>query len=82
MIVIEQIGLMVVTGLIIFFLAGIWGLKENDDSIIPDNATNWLVGVIIAIILIFTIIWAIFVDFYNKPEDFGYEKITIAEEVD
>ena len=84
MIAIEQIGLMVVTGLIILFIAGAQVLKEQGDFIIT-SSSDWqdqLIGVIVAIIFIFTIIWAIFVEFYNEPEYFGYEKIVVEETVD
>ena len=84
MIAIEQIGLMVVTGLIIFFIAGFWVIKQQGDFIITYNSDwqDWLIGVIVAIIFIFAAIWAIFVNFYNEPESFGYEKIVIEKTVD
>ena len=84
MIAIEQIGLMAVTGLIIFFIAGFWVLKESGDFIVTSDGDwqDWLIGVIVAIIFIFTAIWAIFVAFYNEPESFGYEKIVVEETVD
>ena len=54
MFVIEWIGLMTVTGLIIFFIAGAWVLIENSDFIVTDSdSADWLIGVIVAIIFIF-----------------------------
>lgn len=75
---------MAVTGLIIFFIAGFWVLKESGDFIVTSDGDwqDWLIGVIVAIIFIFTAIWAIFVAFYNEPESFGYEKIVVEETVD
>ena len=82
MVIIEQIGLMTVTGLIIFFIAGAWALKENGDFIITSSGdyVDWLVGVIMAIVLIFAIIWAVFVTFCDTPNIYGYEKIVVEEE--
>jgi uncharacterized BrkB/YihY/UPF0761 family membrane protein len=80
---------MAVTGLFILFIAGFWVLiKEQSDFIITSDGDwdgdwqDWLIGVIVAIILIFAVIWAIFVNFYNEPESFGYEKIVVEETVD
>lgn len=84
MAVIEWIGLMAFTGLIIFVIAGGWVLKEQGDFIITVDADwqDWLIGVIFAIIFIFGAIWTIFVSFYNEPESFGYEKIVVEKAVD
>lgn len=84
MVIIEQVGLMIVTGLIIFFFAGAWALKENGDFIITSSGDwqDWLVGVIMAITLIFSIIQAIFVTFCDTPNIYGYEKIVVEETVD
>lgn len=72
---------MAITGLTILLIASIWVLKENGgEFIIADSTVDWFVGVIVANIFIFTAIWIVFVDFYNKPEAFGYEKI-VAEEI-
>lgn len=84
MAVIEWIGLMAFTGLIIFVIASGWVLKEQGDFIITVDADwqDWLIGVIVAIIFIFSAIWAIFVSFYNEPESYGYEKIVVEETID
>lgn len=84
MVVVEWIGLMALTGLIILLIAGIWALKESGDFIITSDGdyVDWLVGVIVAITFIFAAIWVIFVTFYNEPESFGYEKIIVEEAVD
>ena len=84
MAIIEWIGLMAITGLIILLIAGFWVLKEQGDFIITVDADwqDWLIGVIVAIIFIFGAIWTIFVIFYNEPESFGYEKVVVEEAVD
>ena len=79
MAIIEWLGLMTVTGLIILVIAGVWVLTETSDFIINEKK-DWLGGVIIAIVFIFGVIWAIFVDFYNAPNTFGYEKIIVVAE--
>ena len=84
MVVVEQIGLMALTGLIILFIAGFQVLKEQGDFIITYKS-DWqdqLIGVIVAIVFIFGAIWTVFVIFYNEPESFGYEKIVVEEAVD
>lgn len=75
---------MTLTGLVILLVAGIWVLKQQGNFIITSKADwqDWFIGVIVAITFIFGAIWTIFVDFYNEPESFGYEKITIEETVD
>lgn len=82
MIVVEWIGLMALTGLIISLIAGFWVLKEQGDFIVTDDSDwgDWLAGVIVAIVFIFGAIWTVFVIFYNNPEEFGYEKIIVVEE--
>jgi NADH:ubiquinone oxidoreductase subunit 5 (subunit L)/multisubunit Na+/H+ antiporter MnhA subunit len=84
MVIVEWIGLMALTGLIIFLIAGFWVLKEQGDFIITYSSDwkDWLAGVIVAIVFIFGTIWTIFVIFYNEPESFGYEKIIVEEAVD
>lgn len=84
MVVVEWIGLMALTGLIVLFIAGFWVLKEEGDFIITSSSDwqDWLAGIIVAIVFIFGAIWTVFVIFYNKPEDFGYEKIIVEEAVD
>lgn len=84
MVIIEWVGLMAITGLIIFLVAGAWALKENGDFIITSSGdyVDWLIGVIIAIIFIFGLIWAIFVTFCDTPNTYGYEKIVVEETID
>ena len=84
MIIVEWIGLMAITGLIILIIAGFWVLKEQGDFIITSRSDwqDWLAGVIVAIVFIFGAIWTVFVIFYNEPESFGYEKIIVEETVD
>lgn len=82
MVLVEWLGLMTITGLVVLLIAGMWVLKENGEFIITSSGDwqDWFFGIIVAIILIFSIIWAIFVLFYNIPESLGYEKIIVEEE--
>lgn len=82
MVLVEWLGLMTITGLVILLIAGMWVLKENSEFIVNDSTGDWLAGVIVAVAFIFSAIWAIFVLFYNIPESFGYEKIVVEESVD
>ena len=79
MVLVEWLGLMTITGLVILLIAGMWVLKENGEFIVNDSTGDWLAGVIVAVAFIFSAIWAIFVLFYNEPEEFGYEKIAVEE---
>lgn len=84
MILVEWLGLMTITGLVVFLIAAGWAIRESGEFIITSSGDwqDWFFGIIVAIILIFSIIWAIFVTFYNTPNIYGYEKIVVEEAVD